>query len=78
MIYSTDLVANDGSLDDVGHGTNVAAIAARTAPGAKIIMLDIFTKTGSTVTARDSDVIGAINWVVDNVTGRSTTYAAST
>ena len=34
---------DDGRLDDeTYHGTNVASIASRTAPGANIVALDVF------------------------------------
>ncbi|GBG00014.1 peptidase S8 S53 subtilisin kexin sedolisin [Raphidocelis subcapitata] len=44
------------------HGTNVAVTAARVAPGAKIILLDVFA--GDTTT--DDIILAAVDWVVQN------------
>ncbi|OIR06770.1 subtilisin E precursor [mine drainage metagenome] len=55
---------NPVSLDPDGHGTNVAAIVAAVAPGAKIAALDVFDN--STHTAMSSDIIDAGNWAIAN------------
>ncbi len=60
---SLDIAADDGSLDSNGHGSHVAAIAAATAPGAKIVALDIISPDGSLMTA---DVIAGIDWSIAN------------
>lgn len=60
---SIDIAANDGSRDDSGHGTNVAAIIASVAPSANLAVLDVFT-TGQGALA--SDVIAGINWAITN------------
>jgi hypothetical protein len=44
------------------HGTYVAGVAAAVAPKAKILSLDVYNGT----TARWSDVVRALNWVVAN------------
>lgn len=55
-----DIAAEDGFLDDNGHGTHVAAIAAAVAGEAKLVALDVFTGGYSS----DAEVISAINWVI--------------
>jgi hypothetical protein len=60
---SIDIAAEDGSRDNDGHGTNVAAIVAAAAPGANLAVLDVFT-TGQGALA--SDVIAGINWAIAN------------
>ncbi|HUW36068.1 MAG TPA: S8 family serine peptidase [Rhodocyclaceae bacterium] len=50
------------SLDPDGHGTNVAAVVAAVAPGAKIAALDVFDGA----TAMSSDIIDAGNWAIAN------------
>jgi subtilisin family serine protease len=55
-------VYNDGMLDDdVRHGTNVAAIAASTAPGTRIIAADVFGEDG----AYASDIAAAIQYMIN-------------
>lgn len=63
VVYAQDFATSDGSLDDDGHGTNVAAIILGVAPGTKIAALDVFRTDGY---AYDSDLINAINWCVTN------------
>lgn len=46
VLETVEVAREDYQLDVNGHGTNVAAIASKVAPGAKIVMLDVFT--GST------------------------------
>ena len=62
VAYAADFAANDGSLDDNGHGTNVAGIVAGLATGTKILALDVF----SGGTASSTDIISALNWVLAN------------
>ncbi len=78
-----DISPNDGALDIIGHGTNVAAIALGVAPAANIIGLDIMN--GANISS--SDAIAGINWVIANRAtynivalnmsfGSSTTYSS--
>lgn len=60
---SVDIAPADGSLDDNGHGTNVAGIIAGTASAANIVSLDVFTSLG---TSSFDLVISAINWAIAN------------
>lgn len=63
VIQNFDTAVNDNQLDDKGkHGTNVAGIVANVAPKAKLIGIDVFEENG----ARDSDILAAINWAVNN------------
>ena len=63
VLASVDIAANDGQLDSSGHGTNVSAIVAGVAPGAKLVVLDVIDTTGSTSSAL---VVDAVNWVLAN------------
>jgi subtilisin family serine protease len=65
VTYTQDFAANDGSLDDNGHGTNVSGIIVGVAPDTKIIGLDVFRTDGY---AYDSDLLAALNWVLANRT----------
>lgn len=65
---SVDIAPDDGRLDDNGHGTNVAGIAAGTASAANIVSLDVFTSGG---TSSFDLVISAINWAIANKTAYS-------
>jgi hypothetical protein len=62
VAYAADIAATDSALDDNGHGTNVAAIVAKVAPGAKIAALDVFRGQY----AYDADLLTAINWAIQN------------
>ncbi len=63
VVVAQDFAPDDGSLDDNGHGTNVAGIVAGVAPGTKILALDVFSAGGS---ASASDVIAAIDFAITN------------
>lgn len=63
VAFAQDFATDDGNVDDNGHGTNVAAIALGVAPSAKILALDVFRSDGL---AYSSDIIAAIDWVVQN------------
>ncbi len=62
VVAAQDFAPSDGSLDDDGHGTNVAGIVLGVAPGARIAALDVFTGDSAFTT----DIISAINWCVTN------------
>jgi subtilisin family serine protease len=64
VIVSQSFVANDNQLDPDGHGTNVGAIVAGVAPGAKLISLRVFAAGGGG--ASDADIQRALNWVIAN------------
>jgi hypothetical protein len=55
-----DQAKNDRKLDDDGHGTNVSGIIAAVAPGAKLIVADVFDKQGYTSTKIVSKAIDRI------------------
>ncbi len=61
---SIDIATNDGQQDNPAnpHGTNVSAIVANTAPGADLVVLDVFEATG----ASSSTIIAAYDWVIAN------------
>lgn len=52
--------ASGSTLDDIGHGSEVAQVALSVAPDARIAAVGVFT--GST--ASSSDIISGINWVI--------------
>ncbi len=60
--FSRDFAPDDGDDDDLGHGSNVAAIAAGVAPGAHILALDVFEEA----TASTTTLLAAYNWVLQN------------
>lgn len=60
VVYAQDFAADDASRDEDGHGTNVAAIVTRVAPGADIVSLDVFDGD----VASSSTILAALNWVV--------------
>ena len=62
VVFAQDFAPEDNTPDVDGHGTNVAGAVLAVAPGADIIALDVFDGD----TARSSDVIAAIDWVVQN------------
>ena len=74
VIFARDIAPDDGFNDYGGHGTNVAAIVAGVAPGAKIISLDVF-RGGPDSPAFDVDVMCAMHWVIDNKKGLIATDA---
>ncbi len=57
---------DDGYPDNDGHGTNVAGIVMGVAPDTRIVALDIFRGSGGFLSAFDSDIIDAMNWVIAN------------
>lgn len=60
--HSVEIAREDYSLDAKGHGSNVAGIASKVAPNARIVMLDVFNGDG----ASDSDILSGLNWVRTN------------
>lgn len=58
-----DFADDDRSLDDDGHGTNVAGIVLGVAPATKILALDVFSAGGG---ASNVDIVAAIDWVIAN------------
>ncbi len=67
IVYSQDFAADDGSVDNDGHGTNVSAITAGVAPDTDIAALDVFTFIpGFGQGAYTSDQIDAMNWSIAN------------
>jgi len=63
VVAMQEVAPDDGELDDHGHGTNVAAIVGGVAPGTDLIGMDVFRSDGYAYT---SDIVGAIDWVVDH------------
>ena len=57
---------NQQDADPSKHGTNVAGIVVGVAPGAVIAALDVFNG----VSAYTSDLLSAINWVIQNASAR--------
>jgi hypothetical protein len=62
IVYAADIAAQDNSLDDNGHGTNVSGIVHSVAPSAQIAALDVFTGSGAYTT----DIMTAIDWTITN------------
>jgi len=62
VVVAQDYAPDDGQLDASGHGTNVSAIVAGVAPGAKLAVFDVFGTLG----AASSDIISGINWAIAN------------
>ena len=62
VVVAQDFGGDDNSLDDNGHGTNVAGIVLGVAPGARIAALDVF----GTGLATSFDVIEGIDWSIAN------------
>ncbi len=62
VVYAQDFAADDGQLDDNGHGTNVAATVLGVAPETQIAALDVFEGRS----ASDAVIIQAINWAIAN------------
>jgi subtilisin family serine protease len=60
---------SDGVMDDDGHGTNTAAIAATVAPGAQIVPIDVFSK--NVLGAWDVDGLAGLDWVLTNRVSRN-------
>ena len=66
VVVAQDVAPDDGSLDDNGHGTNVAGIVLGVAPGARVIALDVFRQEAEGLVAFDTDILSAIDWVIEN------------
>ena len=62
QVSMTQLSPN-ASGDGRGHGTFVAGLAAATAPGSKLVAIDVMDDNGKAMT---SDVIAAADWVLQN------------
>lgn len=62
VVYAQDFSPDDGSLDDNGHGSNVAAIVTGIATDTRIAALDVFDGSGASAI----DIIDAINWGIAN------------
>ena len=62
VAFARDFAPDDGADDDLGHGSNVAAIAAGVAPGASILALDVLEDA----TASTTTLLAAYNWVLQN------------
>ena len=63
VVVAQDFGTNDNLRDDASlHGTNVAGVVAQTAPGARILALDVFDGSSATSTA----ILSAIDFVVAN------------
>jgi hypothetical protein len=63
VVVARDFGIADGVRDDGAfHGTNVAGIVAQTAPGARILALDVFDGASASSTA----ILAAIDFVVAN------------
>jgi subtilisin family serine protease len=60
VVYSADTAPDDGQLDDDGHGTNVAGIAAGIASASSIVSFDVFDGAS----ASSSDITAAINGAI--------------
>jgi len=60
ILDAVDVASDDGSLDDNGHGTHVAAIAAAVAPAADLVAIDVFDGT----TSSDALVLAGIDWAI--------------
>lgn len=62
VAYAADMAADDGALDDDGHGSNVAAIVLGVAPAAKVVALDVFDGEY----ASSSTLLTSIDWVIQH------------
>jgi hypothetical protein len=57
-----DAASDDGALDSIGHGTEVAMAALAVAPKASIVSVDVFNGNS----AATSDILTGINWAIAN------------
>ena len=63
VTYAADTTTtNDGSLDDSGHGSNVAAIVTQMAPGTRILAFDVFNGEWADVRAVSTALNTLIGW----------------
>ena len=60
VALATDVAADDGVRDDIGHGTNVSGIVSMVAPGSRILSYDVFSGASSYY----SDQIKALDDVI--------------
>lgn len=58
VLYDDYASKNDGSTDDMGHGTNVTGIVLGVAPGAKALVFDVFNTY--------TNAQGKKDWTTDN------------
>lgn len=58
VLYDDYASRNDGSADDMGHGTNVTGIVLGVAPGAKALVFDVFNTY--------TNAQGKKDWTTDN------------
>ncbi len=68
VIAEVEIADDDDSLDDSGHGTNVAAIVAGVAPGADIVAVDTmnWSDRAQAWAGKGDDIAAAIDWVIEN------------
>jgi hypothetical protein len=63
----TDFAPDDNSLDNDGHGTNVASLVLKVAPQTRIIAGDVFHKlSDGSESADDSDIQAGLQYVADH------------
>ena len=62
VVAAVDAATDDGALDSIGHGTEVAMSALAVAPKANIVAVDVFNGNS----AATSDILAGINWVIAN------------
>lgn len=59
---TVEVAPDDASLDDSGHGTNVAGIVLKVAPAARVVGLDVFANG----IAKSTDLLAAMDWALTN------------
>jgi len=75
---TVEIAANDGVLDDIGHGSNVSGIVAAMAPDAAIYSLDVFSpkEGGNPPLASVVSLETAINWVLSRKASQGINFVA--